>query len=116
MLVAGGAAAGVAGNTGSQLLPIDLFKAVANFLCLRFPQLGVAGLLSHERVSDLVQYDLLDFFEGAVIYQVLTDCDSPCTKVALTCSSDRSVKAKAVVDERVLDEESVCKVDGLRLD
>jgi hypothetical protein len=75
----------------------------------------VAGLLANQRVGDLVQYDLLDFFESAVIHQVLANCDSPCTKVALTCSSDRSVKAKAVVDERVLDEESVCKVDGLRL-
>jgi len=59
----------------------------------------VASLLANQRVGNLMQYDLLNFFEGAGIYQVFANCDSPCTKVALTCPADRPVKAEAVVDE-----------------
>ena len=115
MLVAGEAASGVAGNARGHTLPIHLFESVANLFCLRLPNLGVASLLADQRVGNLMQYDLLDFFEGAVLHEVFANCDSPCTKVALTCSADRSVKAEAVVDECVLNEEPICQVDGLRL-
>jgi len=59
----------------------------------------VASPLADQRVGNLMQYDLLNFFEGAVIHQVFANCDSPCTKVALTCPTDCPVKAEAVVDE-----------------
>jgi hypothetical protein len=58
----------------------------------------VASVLADQRVGNLVEYDLLNFFECAVIDQVFANCDSPCTKVTLACPADRAVKAKAVVD------------------
>jgi len=58
----------------------------------------VASILADQRVGNLVEYDLLNFFEGAVIHQVFANRDSPCAKVALACPADRAVKAKAVVD------------------
>lgn len=67
----------------------------------------MTGVLANKSMGDLVENDLFYLIQGGGVHKVFADGDSPSSKVTLSGSPYCPVKTEAVIDQGVLNKQTM---------